>query len=71
MIEHLVSSSLPGDHQSCAAGFIRLHVEVSSAGVGEEIFCTLCVILKGLQADGMRNRVKTENLCPVSPDSNT
>jgi hypothetical protein len=26
MIEHLMSSSLPGDHQGCAAGFIRLHV---------------------------------------------
>jgi hypothetical protein len=25
MIEHLMSSSLPGDHQGCAAGFIRLH----------------------------------------------
>src|SRR6266403_5806386 len=26
MIEHLMSSSLSGDHQGCAAGFIRLHV---------------------------------------------
>src|SRR5580658_8221778 len=26
MIEHLMSSSLEGDHQRCAAGFIRLHV---------------------------------------------
>src|SRR5580698_9899862 len=26
MIEHLMSSSLPGDHQGCAAGFIRFHV---------------------------------------------
>src|ERR1035438_7224313 len=26
MIEHLMSSSLPGDHEGCAAGFIRLHV---------------------------------------------
>jgi hypothetical protein len=26
MIEHLMCSSLSGDHQGCAAGFIRLHV---------------------------------------------
>jgi hypothetical protein len=26
MIEHLMSSSLSGDHQGCAAWFIRLHV---------------------------------------------
>ncbi len=26
MIEHLMSSSLSGDHQGCAAGFIGLHV---------------------------------------------
>src|ERR1700746_3819312 len=26
MIEHLMSRSLPGDHQGCAAGFIGIHV---------------------------------------------
>ncbi len=29
MIEHLMRSSLSGDCQSCAAGFIRLMFEVS------------------------------------------
>jgi hypothetical protein len=40
MIEHLMSSSLSGDHQGCAAGFIRLHVRgLSFSSIADRMSC--------------------------------